>query len=322
MTAPESPYWYSRVRPRRFPYTAYLKSVADVVAALTRILTAIAEPYQRRQLTRVEWLAFLAATYPYVVSAREQVSELARDYYDYERENRLDIGPIQVPLLEPPTLLGPDGREIDFQDTTTLQVDAYERVKINLPSYEPDWFEESMEAEILPFTKPNTTDAQVAKVVGVAQKEVEKAGRRTTIWAVEKDPRVLGWARVEGNENIGSCGFCAMLISRGPVYKDAQDAGLDVSSNASAAEIFRQAEASGDDSKLMGLMARWHPNCDCKVVPVFKRNDWQGKDQYDAMLELWYDVTSEHTGRDKLNAFRRALERGDLPEGIRRPRAA
>ena len=74
----------------------------------------------------------------------------------------------------------------------------------------------------------------------------------------------------------------------------------------------------------MSLMNRWHPNCDCKVVPVFKgaTESWPGYEQYKALEALWGETTGEYTGRDKLNAFRRRLQRGDLPADIRRPRAA
>ena len=43
------------------------------------------------------------------------------------------------------------------------------------------------------------------------------AGRDTIMQEVQRDPKAQGWARVTSGE---PCAFCAMLASRGPVYKE------------------------------------------------------------------------------------------------------
>lgn len=314
---------YATVPPRPMTYEQYLAEVIVVIAALVAVLAGIARPYQALGLVRRDWIEFLAQAYPQVESARRQISEISRNYYDASRFEH--TGPVLIPDLDLEDLLDDD--RIDFGGGLTQgMVEAIPRLDILLDHYEPDWFEEAMEPEREEFSVPAAPDKALAKVIGRVQKEAENAGRQTIMRAVDSDsPRVIrGWARVEGNENIGSCGFCAMLISRGPVYTDSPEyAGLQVDSNTRAVQIWERAQKSGDDSELMSLMNRWHPNCDCKVVPVFRNdNSWPGREQYLEMLELWKDSTGDFTGRDKLNAFRRALNSGDVPAAIRRPRAA
>jgi hypothetical protein len=97
-----------------------------------------------------------------------------------------------------------------------------------------------------------------------------------------------------------------MLISRGPVYKTADRAG--------------QSPAGVPEE----LMTRWHPNCDCKVVPVFDIFNWPGRDQYLYYENLWAEVTKGYAGGknggDKLKVFRSHLESN--PETFTRRLAA
>jgi hypothetical protein len=53
------------------------------------------------------------------------------------------------------------------------------------------------------------------------------------------------------------------------------------------------------------------------VVAVFDENDWEGREDYLRMEQIWKDYTKGFSGarftkNDKLNAFRRAIERGDI----------
>lgn len=307
-------------RPERYGYPAYLNAVTRIIAAMVEAIASIITPYQRVPLNERDWLYLLAIMFPFVDDARRDIAIEARRFYDAERDKH--VSSIRVPVFGRDEIFGPDGRPVRLDDDTELDQELWERADFDIPSYFPEWFRESMGAVRDDYVRGDATDGSVIRLVGQTIKEAENAGRVGTLRAVENDPKVLGWARVEGTENIGSCGFCAMLISRGPVYKSAQNAGLDVSDRTTAVEIFRQAEQSGNDDELMKLMTRWHPNCDCKVVPVFNENDWTGKTQADALYALWEKVTKGYSGRNALNAFRRAIERGeDLPREVVRPAA-
>lgn len=314
MTTPSPLYTYPETPPPEFTYEGYLDAVTDIVIEALTAIAEISAFWQRQELNRNDWQSYLSLIYDVIDDARDQVSDLARDYYDWERFDKLDIEPEWIV----------DGEDILLPGETPIRLDnriprvGYERLNINKPAYDPNWFEEALEPAREAFSKKEAKDSALVDVLARGQKELEQAARKTTLWAVEDDPRVRGWARVEGNENIGSCGFCAMMISRGPVYSTPDAAGMNIASKATAVELFKQ---SGGDIP-MDLMARWHPNCDCKVVPVFKEADWPGRDHHLEMQDLWYEVTGEHTGWEKFLAFRREFERGRRAIPRRSRRAA
>ncbi|SCL33035.1 hypothetical protein GA0070616_4618 [Micromonospora nigra] len=108
-------------------------------------------------------------------------------------------------------------------------------------------------------------------------RHVTSAGRDTVRGTSGRDRLALGWARVTDGD---PCYFCAMLASRGPAYKTAQTAGED---------------------------DPYHDGCGCVVAPVYRRSDpWPG--QAREYAALWKDATAGLSGRDAVNAFRRALE--------------
>lgn len=99
--------------------------------------------------------------------------------------------------------------------------------------------------------------AELPAVVEQAEQDMESAasrlvlnvGRQTTVEAVKADPKARAWAR---EARPDCCAFCAMLSSRGAVYKNEHTAGL------VANERFK-----GDGQ------FKFHDNCHCQAVPVF-----------------------------------------------------
>lgn len=91
--------------------------------------------------------------------------------------------------------------------------------------------------------------------------EAVLTGGRTTVeqWA-KQDPKAIGWRRVsDGNP----CAFCAMLVSRGPVYTSADKAGL-----------------SSKTGK------KYHPKCGCTVEIVY--GDWKPTKQEREWIDQYY----------------------------------
>lgn len=114
---------------------------------------------------------------------------------------------------------------------------------------------------------------------GAAGRLVLSAGRRTTVDAVGADPKARAWAR---EARPDCCAFCAMLASRGAVYKSEQTASL------------------GADGQ------PYHDNCHCQPVPVFG--------QYEATAHArqwtadWRNLKRENGGSLSLNQWRRHIE--------------
>jgi hypothetical protein len=60
-------------------------------------------------------------------------------------------------------------------------------------------------------------------------------------------------------------------------------------------------------------MTKWHEGCDCKVVPVFDRDNWSGRSAFKRAEAIWAKTTKgAKNNREAMNAFRRAIERGDV----------
>ncbi|MEO6084437.1 MAG: hypothetical protein ABIQ18_15160 [Umezawaea sp.] len=174
-----------------------------------------------------------------------------------------------------------------------------------LATYRREWLAEALFPARDALMRPGASDSAVSMLALRAVKEVENGGRRTILRGVESDPVVKGWARVATGRE--TCAFCSMLISRGAVYTSADNAGLDLD-DTSAQELF----ARGDAEAMAALMTRWHPGCDCLVVPVYDRATWPGRDAHLRAKQIWADTTKGYGGQDAVNAFRRAIERGDI----------
>jgi hypothetical protein len=99
--------------------------------------------------------------------------------------------------------------------------------------------------------------------------------RDTIIRSISADRQALGWARATSAD---PCHFCAMLASRGPVYRSEADAAFEP-----------------------------HDGCHCQPEAVYNADAaWPpGSDQY---RELWDSATEGLSGQDAIRAFRRAFE--------------
>lgn len=240
----------------------------SISARVMRLVLAVLFPFLLIPLTAQVWGDIIRSIFPLVDEARRESANLAREYYDSQRDKH---------------------------------VDDDDRFDIDLPAYEYDWFYEAMLPAKKSFQLIDTSTGQAIQAGFRAIKEVENGGRKTIRNAVDRDSSAVGWARVATGRE--TCGFCLMLVSRGPVYQSAESAGLNTD-DTTALDILDE----GDTEAFDELMTRFHPNCDCKVVPVFDRLDWQGRDDYLAARDTWKEVTKGLSGRDALNAFRRAIE--------------
>lgn len=108
-------------------------------------------------------------------------------------------------------------------------------------------------------------------------------GRSELANSTRKDKRALGYIRLSRTGT--PCGWCAMLISRGPVYKTE-----------------RSAERSYGDGDL------YHDNCNCYAMPVYSTEEYKTSDLYALnreYQELWPQVTRGLSGKSALTAWRR-----------------
>lgn len=141
-------------------------------------------------------------------------------------------------------------------------------------------FEEESDDDLEIPDDDGLTDRQLKDEVQKLLDEDDPAPKKQKRGGVKS---IKGWARVPTGAE--TCGWCLMLCSRGPVYKEARTAGLDLADRHALADYDAGQDVTSDD------MEEWHEGCDCKVVPVFDTRSWPGKEQADDALELWKEAT-------------------------------
>lgn len=123
-------------------------------------------------------------------------------------------------------------------------------------------------------------------VAGAAGRHVLDGGRTQLVESVEKDQQATQFARVTDGK---PCYFCAMLASRGPVYRSARSGQFTTS---------RSKRGPGHE---------FHDHCGCSVEPGFiKDAEWPGRGR--EFEQLWKDSTAGKGGKKALSAFRSAYE--------------
>ncbi len=271
-------------------YAARQKLISNATARYT---LSFGKFVQKPQLSQRDWSSLLQLLFPEVERRREEAASLARDFYDAQRTGSYP------------------------------ELPRFDRF---LESYDFDWFAENMEPVRPRMSLMDAPEDALTNLALRTVREVENAGRRQLIRAVQEDSGIIrGWARVATGEE--TCGWCLMLVSRGPVYYSAGSAGLDFDDDTAARMI-----VNGED--ISEYMNQWHTGCDCKVVPVFKRQKtWVGQDAMERAQELWGEATKiaieeeknspvHKFGQNKgqpftrnelaINALRRMLESGQI----------
>lgn len=129
--------------------------------------------------------------------------------------------------------------------------------------------------------------AALTRTSGSVTRQVLSGGRETILRSVAEDKEALGCGRVTDGD---PCAFCALLASRGPVYKD----------------------------DTVDFQA--HDECGCTSEPFYPGSEWPGRAR--EFHDLYNEATLEAdeagelrrgTSNDLLNAFRRRYERDRSP---------
>ncbi len=105
------------------------------------------------------------------------------------------------------------------------------------------------------MTREQALRNSLVQVSGAVSRHVLNAGRETIIEAVQSDRQCQGWIRVSDGD---PCAFCAMLLGRGPVYKE---------------------ETAGFEA---------HDHCACGAEPVYEGSEWPAKNR--ESQNLYYEA--------------------------------
>lgn len=204
------------------------------------------------------WPAVRAALMPIVRQAREQSAVLARASYldvrsdaDITDDGFVPEGPL--PLL-------------------------VQRLEDSLDVTGPVEFKKAIAAGKTP---QQAMDAAAVRMVGTTQYLALEGGRQVMQRSIAADDQATGWSRVT---DADPCAWCAMLASRGPVYKSAQTAG--------------DPRQGGD---------RYHDHCACQAWPAFT-HDEPFIGIAEKLYDDWLRETRGRGGKHAVNAFRRWWE--------------
>lgn len=127
---------------------------------------------------------------------------------------------------------------------------------------------------------------------GAAQKIVADAGRDTVADAVTEDPEAIGWAR---QVDADPCAFCALMATRGAVYRSEETAGRAAN---------RRFIGAGD--------YKFHNFCSCTVIPILRGQRWEPPEYVQEWDRLYTESTGDARGtKAKLAAWRKAFEGRD-----------
>mgnify|MGYP003606112248 FL=1 len=150
-----------------------------------------------------------------------------------------------------------------------------------------DYFERAMREVKSAIQAENTPESSLRRASEIAMKHVENGGRSTILHAVDgQRSNSVRFARVlTGAEN---CEFCIMLASRGPVYRS---------------------ESSAGSKTVNGMIESFHPGCDCKIVPVYNKANYPGRESWLEADRIYRQATKGVSGyKQSLKAMREYLK--------------
>ncbi|HYF74053.1 MAG TPA: hypothetical protein VD834_16555 [Blastococcus sp.] len=126
-------------------------------------------------------------------------------------------------------------------------------------------------------------DVSLVEATGTATRHVLTGGRQSLLTLVQGDMQAIGWVRVTDGD---PCYFCAMLASRGPVYK--------------------KGSFAASDPRFTGPgTVKVHDHCACTLEAVYSRNTlWPGRAQ--EFHRLWREhIYRRYSGAEARRQWRR-----------------
>lgn len=148
-----------------------------------------------------------------------------------------------------------------------------------------------------------------ALAAGAADRDAQMGGRDLLEAVSRADRAVIGWARVTAPN---PCAFCALLASRGAVYRSEWTATF----RGALGRTGSVDRPAGWESWTPEQLARWeagrgiqrfHDNCHCTIVPIYSREDWLPEESQ-AFRELYEEATRGLGGAEARRAFAAAIE--------------
>lgn len=131
-----------------------------------------------------------------------------------------------------------------------------------------------------------------ASAASAAYRHVQNGGRDLVDSAVVNDSLAVGYIRVTSG---APCAFCAMLASRGPVYKSDSFSKSDV-----------RFTGPGEH--------KVHDGCGCTIRPLYGKSSSNWTDEALKFEQIWVADAAQYSGRAAINAFARAARKAGVAD--------
>ena len=247
----------------------YRRQQVFVAAALTRDLVRLLKAMFNPADPGPSWTATRMAVAALIMDRRRQSADLAARYYPQLRSAAGVHSPVVT--AEP----------IDLVD---------DRLMTNIDVTGIGMYQRALKAGATPS---QALDRSAVTLSGTASRLTLEGGRSVVAETAQNDADAIGWMRVTDGD---PCSWCAMLASRGAVFKSAATAG---------------------GRKNVGFAGhgqfKFHDHCGCTVVPVFDHDDPR-LDHADDLYDQWVQATQGHSGNAAVNVWRRYWENRNQQE--------
>lgn len=273
--------------------TAYRATQAKTAIAVAKILLNRWTSVSPDNLagTSQAWLRDAVAA---VVAGQDRAAQTANQYADRVRRLQLPGAPPFTPPPRRPPNLEQIRSSLEFQaiSTTAREVFRVENVR-KTEQADPESDRESSDRTADGRKKQLMQDA-IVRAASTAVRQVTTAGHDHIYDVVMADPEASGWARTT---KPGCCYYCAMLASRGFVYK----------------------EDSFDESNVRFTGPgehKIHDNCGCGLRPAYGRNN-PAPDRNEALEDLWISMKDQkQPGESDVQAWRRIYGASELAQPL------
>lgn len=174
----------------------------------------------------------------------------------------------------------------DFDDSVFERIERRTRIEIEIPELDEDRNDRATEVSLI-VTGPvgqkskikrgrserEARDASFVESSGAASSQVLTGGRQSLLRLIEADTRLEGYVRVTDGD---PCYFCAMLASRGPVYRTPKRASFSA-----------------------------HNHCACTAEPVYTSDTaWPGRSR--EFQQLWNRyIRGRYSGDEAIRQWRK-----------------
>lgn len=242
---------------------------------------------RRVQATTPAWMS---VTLPVVLEHRTESARLAADYYtalravevpgEYQRVRWSDFAPTDT--TAPAVSLLVTGTA-ELKKTTARLAGV----------------EDATRLEALERAVTKAAETAVVEVSGAAVRHALDGGREVLRGAAAADRKVTAFVRRSDGD---PCYFCALMISRGPVYRNEYAAGKNANSATKSRTGVERTPFVGD-----GLY-KFHDHCACTIEPFFDEDPGMD-DTALRYAQIYKDATANvPRGQTLMGAFRAAYD--------------